>query len=82
MIQLFAGLGLHHIHSAYDRDDYLTIYWGNISKHGQVHYKKYANTMLSHLGARYDYHSIMHFGQYFRSELRQRAFDPKVRLIS
>ncbi|XP_035204705.1 zinc metalloproteinase nas-13-like [Stegodyphus dumicola] len=70
---LFVGIVIHefmhavgfwHEQSRADRDDFVSILWENIQP-GQTHnFAKYTDGRLHHLGERYDYDSIMHYGAY------------------
>uniref|UniRef100_A0A3Q3WYK2 Metalloendopeptidase n=1 Tax=Mola mola TaxID=94237 RepID=A0A3Q3WYK2_MOLML len=54
--EIIHALGLHHEHTREDRDNYITVEWNNIMKHGNT------------LNLPYDLKSIMHYGQYFFSK--------------
>lgn len=48
--------------SAYDRDDYVTIAWDNITPGLEHNFNKYTNLQVTHFNTTYDYYSVMHYG--------------------
>lgn len=50
--------------SAYDRDDYVTIHWENISSGLESNFEKYTSSEVSHFNTTYDYDSILHYSAY------------------
>uniref|UniRef100_A0A1L8E8G9 Metalloendopeptidase n=2 Tax=Haematobia irritans TaxID=7368 RepID=A0A1L8E8G9_HAEIR len=61
--ELFHALGFFHEHMSYDRDDYVTINWENITPGQELNFRKLDNNTVSHYGFGYDYKSIMHVGK-------------------
>ena len=58
--------GLHHEQCRPDRDNYVTIVQQNISPPNMKHnLEKMGAYEVDPRGFEYDYHSIMHYGQYF-----------------
>jgi len=54
--------GFWHEQSRADRDDYVTINWGNIKKGMEYNFLKYDLNKINHLEATYDTCSVMHYG--------------------
>lgn len=61
-------LGFYHMHSAYDRDDYVRIAKENIEDGKELNFNKYSSTYVSHFNVSYDYNSVMHYGAYAGSK--------------
>lgn len=59
-----SALGFYHMQSAYDRDEYVTIVWDNISSGKENNFNKYNNSAITHFNTTYDYYSVMHYGPY------------------
>jgi len=60
--ELMHTAGFFHEQSRADRDDYVTIIWDNIEEGiAKNNFKKYSLREIDHLGAEYDYCSIMHY---------------------
>lgn len=49
------------MHSAPDRDNYVTIYWQNIVERQKHNFGKYTNSQVSYFNTTYDYGSVMHY---------------------
>lgn len=62
--EILHALGFLHMHTAAERDDYVTINWGNVMRGTKHNFDKYT-THVSMFGTEYDYRSIMHYGAYF-----------------
>lgn len=58
----FLALGFYHMQSAYDRDEYVTIVWENITPGLEHNFNKYNNSKITHFNTTYDYYSVMHYG--------------------
>lgn len=58
------ALGFLHMHSSYDRDDYVTVHMGNVMEGFERNFNKQSSDEVSHFGARYDYDSVMHYSAY------------------
>ena len=54
------ALGFWHEQSRSDRDEHVTINWGNISNGKEINFSKQSSAIDS-LGAPYDYDSVMHY---------------------
>jgi Astacin (Peptidase family M12A) len=57
------ALGLAHMQSHVDRDDFLTINWQNMEKIYESQFDKVNSTVFSNYGTPYDYWSVMHYGR-------------------
>ncbi|XP_057292723.1 bone morphogenetic protein 1-like [Hydractinia symbiolongicarpus] len=55
------ALGFYHEQSRPDRDDYVTIKYGNIQSGAAVNFRKYKRSEVQDLALPYDYNSIMHY---------------------
>jgi len=62
MHELMHAAGFFHEQSRTDRDDFITINWGNIQSGMENNFLKYDLTEIRHLGATYDTCSLMHYG--------------------
>lgn len=71
-------LGFHHMQSAYNRDEYVTIHWENVIPGLENQFIKFPNSELTFFNTTYDYHSIMHYGAYYFSENGKPTVVPKV----
>ena len=61
--ELMHAVGFWHEQSRADRDEYVEVKWDNIIEGYKHAFKKYTlGTEITHLGAPYDYCSIMHYG--------------------
>ncbi|XP_046645314.1 hatching enzyme 1.2-like [Daphnia pulicaria] len=58
------ALGFHHEQSRSDRDDYVTINYDNIQPGKENNFKSYSQSEIQHLGAPYDYGSVLHYSAY------------------
>ena len=53
---------MYHTHMRPDRDDFVTINWVNvIGGRGNINFEKHTQVDINHLGAKYDYCSVMHY---------------------
>lgn len=66
------------MHSAYDRDEYITIHWENIQSGLEKQFMKFPNSEVTFFNTTYDYHSAMHYGPYFFSKNGKPTIVPKV----
>ncbi|XP_067303163.1 neoverrucotoxin subunit alpha-like isoform X2 [Pseudorasbora parva] len=55
------ALGFSHQHTRYDRDDYVTINYGNITQGYESSRSKSSGNVSVTQGTSYDYYSVMHF---------------------
>jgi len=69
--------GFYHEQSRQDRDNYVTINWGNITPGRENNFHKYAAGNGTDLGA-YDYGSIMHYPKWGFSNNGQNTIDIKM----
>ncbi|XP_075151240.1 seminal metalloprotease 1-like [Haematobia irritans] len=63
MHELLHALGFYHQHMSYDRDDYITIHWENITPGQETFFRKLDNLTVTNYGFAYDYGSIMHYAK-------------------
>ncbi|XP_075153814.1 zinc metalloproteinase nas-7-like [Haematobia irritans] len=57
------ALGFYHQHMSYDRDNYVTIHWENITPGKKFCFQKLDKLTVTSYGYPYDYDSIMHYGK-------------------
>ena len=55
------ALGFYHEQSRTDRDKYVSIKWDNIIPGMEDQFEKYGQDKITHLGAKYDVCSVMHY---------------------
>lgn len=63
MHEFIHALGVYHMQSAYDRDEYVTIMLQNILSGTESNFNKYTANQVSHFGSHYDYGSVMHYSR-------------------
>lgn len=59
--ELLHSLGLFHMQSSYDRDNYVRINYENIEKGREHNFQKYSNTIVSSFKTSYDLDSVLHY---------------------
>ncbi|KAL6422992.1 hypothetical protein ACFW04_010466 [Cataglyphis niger] len=59
--EMLHALGLYHEHMRPDRDEYITIIWGNIKKGNAFNFYSLNKNIITDYGLPYDYDSIMHY---------------------
>lgn len=74
-------LGFHHMHSVYNRDEYVTIHWENIQPGLENQFIKFPSSAVTLFNTTYDYLSVMHYGAYFFSKNGKPTIVPKVKLL-
>ncbi|KAG4066430.1 hypothetical protein HA402_007066 [Bradysia odoriphaga] len=57
-------LGFYHMHSATERDDYVTIMWENIQPGTESNFNTYGADRITNFGVEYDILSVMHYNAY------------------
>lgn len=77
----FSALGFYHMQSAYDRDEYVTIHWDNLSPGKEHNFNKYTDFEITHFNTTYDYYSVMHYGPYGFSKNGNATIVPTVSWI-
>jgi Astacin (Peptidase family M12A) len=55
------ALGFLHMHTAVERDKFVSIQWDNVMEQSKMNFVKYTQH-VSMFGTEYDYGSIMHYG--------------------
>ncbi|XP_064459114.1 zinc metalloproteinase nas-4-like [Ornithodoros turicata] len=60
--EMMHAVGFYHEQSRADRDRYVTVFWHNIQQGMSFNFARYSLEDIQHLGERYDYDSIMHYG--------------------
>lgn len=63
MHELIHAIGFFHQHVVPDRDNFVTVYWENLSTEQRIrrNYEKRSRQEVTSYGAPYDYESIMHY---------------------
>ncbi|XP_053126399.1 meprin A subunit alpha-like [Hemicordylus capensis] len=62
--EILHALGFYHEQSRSDRDDYVKIWWNEITEGQEYNFNKYDDSFTSDLNTPYDYESIMHYRPY------------------
>jgi len=57
-------VGFHHMHSATERDNYVTIMWENIRPGTESNFNSYGPDRITNFGIDYDVLSVMHYNAY------------------
>ncbi|XP_066998537.1 zinc metalloproteinase nas-13 [Anabrus simplex] len=70
------ALGFYHMQSAPDRDNYVTVVWGNILTGHEHNFKKYGTDTVTEYGVEYDYNSVMHYSAYAFSKNGNKTIVP------
>lgn len=78
--EMFHTLGLYHMQSATERDDYVTIIPENVQSGTINNFNKANENLISQFGVPYDVGSIMHYGAYAFSSNGYATIVPHVRL--
>ncbi|XP_038063660.1 protein SpAN-like isoform X2 [Patiria miniata] len=65
MHELFHAMGRYHEHTRPDRDQFVTILYGNIKEDQEHNFEKHSSADFLTYGIKYDYESIMHYGTSF-----------------
>jgi hypothetical protein len=71
------ALGFFHMHSATDRDNYVTVNWHNIQQGTERNFHIPPAHIISSFGVPYDYCSVLHYGPYAFSRNGRRTIEPK-----
>ena len=66
MHELAHTIGLHHEQTRPDRDEHITLHYENIDQEHWHNFDKPAAQYTTNYGLKYDYRSIMHYGQNVR----------------
>lgn len=69
-------LGIDHMHNAYDRDDYLTIFLDNVDEGNRHNFKKGDPSQFDNLNTPYDMRSVMHYARWAFSNNGQNVVVP------
>ncbi|XP_073530013.1 meprin A subunit alpha [Phyllobates terribilis] len=62
--EILHALGFYHEQSRSDRDDYVQIWWDEITDGMAHNFNTYDDTYITDLNTPYDYESVMHYGPY------------------
>ncbi|KAM8952686.1 meprin A subunit alpha [Pelodytes ibericus] len=62
--EILHALGFYHEQSRTDRDDYVEIWWDEITDGLQHNFNTYDDNFITDLNTPYDYESVMHYGPY------------------
>ncbi|XP_027794098.2 meprin A subunit alpha [Marmota flaviventris] len=62
--EILHALGFYHEQSRTDRDDYVNIWWDEITSGHQHNFNIYDDNFITDLNTPYDYESIMHYGPF------------------
>ncbi|XP_013166574.1 PREDICTED: astacin-like metalloprotease toxin 5 [Papilio xuthus] len=57
-------IGFFHMHSTYNRDEYVRILWDNIIPDQEHNFALFDEEMVDNMGLPYEYNSCMHYGAY------------------
>ncbi|CAH1273120.1 MEP1B [Branchiostoma lanceolatum] len=76
--ELMHAVGFKHEQARPDRDDYVTIVWGNIRDGKDNNFDKESEPVISTLDLPYDYGSVMHYSRTAFSTNGQDTIVPKV----
>jgi hydrogenase maturation factor HypF (carbamoyltransferase family) len=61
--EFYHALGIYHMQSATERDEYVRIVWDNIQAGTQNNFNTYSADVISQFGVEYDYGSMMHYSR-------------------
>ncbi|XP_038217453.1 zinc metalloproteinase nas-13-like [Zerene cesonia] len=76
--ELLHAVGFMHEQSRPERDDFVTIQYGNIKPGTEINFKKSEKKNTDDFGVGYDYNSVMHYSEFAFSRNSQRTIEPKV----
>ncbi|XP_073484967.1 meprin A subunit alpha [Aquarana catesbeiana] len=62
--EILHALGFYHEQSRTDRDDYVEIWWDEITEGMGHNFNTYDDTYITDLNTPYDYESVMHYGPF------------------
>ncbi|MEE6522269.1 hypothetical protein FKM82_020714, partial [Ascaphus truei] len=62
--EILHALGFYHEQSRSDRDDYVEIWWNEITSGMAHNFNKYNDGYITDLNTPYDYESVMHYGPF------------------
>ncbi|XP_017768142.1 PREDICTED: zinc metalloproteinase nas-4-like [Nicrophorus vespilloides] len=71
------AIGFYHQQSSTERDDFVEIVWKNIKKGTESNFDKYDADEITNFGEKYDYGSVMHYGEYAFSDNGEKTIVPK-----
>ena len=78
------AIGLLHTQARMDRDNFVQIFWENIHPDDKQNFEKHDS---NHFGLPYDFHSLMHYGEYacnicgYRNGVRIKTHDPNMQSV-
>lgn len=74
------ALGFYHMQSAFDRDDYVIVFWDNIMENQKHNFHKSLDTQVAYFNTSYDLDSIMHYEEFAFSINGEQTMIPVVRV--
>lgn len=77
--ELIHALGYDHMHSHYDRNNYIDIKWKNIQPDAISNFDRVDPKKFSNFGTKYDLYSVMHYDKTSFSKNGQDTIVPKNR---
>lgn len=55
MHEFIHALGFYHMHSAYERDNFVEIVWANIQSGTEHNFNAHSESVINNFGVEYDY---------------------------
>jgi hypothetical protein len=80
IFQAMHALGVYHMQSATERDDFVKIVWENIQTGAESNFLSYSSDKIDMFGAPYDYGSVMHYSDTAFTRNGKRTITPKKEL--
>ncbi|XP_034827814.1 hatching enzyme 1.2-like [Maniola hyperantus] len=77
--ELLHAVGFLHEQSRPERDDFVSIQYGNIKTGAENNFKKADSKRTADYGVSYDYNSVMHYSEYAFSKNTQKTIVPKIK---
>lgn len=67
--------------SAFDRDNYVTVFWENIIDNQRHNFNKYLDSHVANFNTSYDLNSIMHYDEFAFSKNGKQTMIPIVSVL-